>query len=118
MTRRKSNDEAPHQRTAASAPALYVWFDHRPWLLALVLLVATFAAYQSTWRAGFIWDDDDHLTANSAVAASNGLRLALWRWSSSCSRRPNSRMATAAETGGVAMSVRESCLEDMRSVGQ
>jgi tetratricopeptide (TPR) repeat protein len=43
----------------------------------LVLVLVTFAAYQPVWRAGFIWDDNDHLTANPAVAASNGLRM-IW----------------------------------------
>jgi tetratricopeptide (TPR) repeat protein len=52
-------------------------FARRPALLALVLVIATFVAYQPAWRAGFIWDDDDHLTANHAVAASNGLKL-IW----------------------------------------
>jgi tetratricopeptide (TPR) repeat protein len=73
MTERKSTDDAPHQPTAASAPSPYDWFEHRPWFLALVLVVVTFLAYQPIWHAGFIWDDDAHLTANPAVAASNGL---------------------------------------------
>jgi Tfp pilus assembly protein PilF len=50
---------------------------HRPWLLALVLAVVTFAAYQPTWRAGFVWDDDDHLTANPAMTAHHGLKM-IW----------------------------------------
>jgi tetratricopeptide (TPR) repeat protein len=29
------------------------------------------------WRAGFIWDDDDHLTANPAMTAPHGLRM-IW----------------------------------------
>jgi tetratricopeptide (TPR) repeat protein len=45
--------------------------------LALLLVLVTFAAYQPTWRAGFIWDDDGHLTTNPAVAASNGLQM-IW----------------------------------------
>ncbi len=77
MTRRMPNDDAPHQRTAASASTLYVWFEHRPWFLALVLVVVTFAAYQPTWHAGFIWDDNDHLTANPAMTAPHGLRM-IW----------------------------------------
>jgi Tfp pilus assembly protein PilF len=77
MTTRKPIDDALHQPPAASAPTPYVWFDHRPWFLALVLVLVTFAAYQPVWRAGFIWDDNDHLTANPAVAASNGLRM-IW----------------------------------------
>ena len=43
----------------------------------MVLAVVTFVAYQPVWHAGFIWDDNDHLTANPAVAASNGLQM-IW----------------------------------------
>jgi protein O-mannosyl-transferase len=32
------------------------------WLLGCFLLVATFIAYQPVWHAGFIWDDDAHVT--------------------------------------------------------
>jgi len=49
----------------------------QPWLLALVLVIATFVAYQPVWHAGFIWDDDDHLTANPAMTAPHGLRM-IW----------------------------------------
>jgi tetratricopeptide (TPR) repeat protein len=43
------------------------------------LVIVTFVAYQPAWRAGFIWDDDDHLTKNVAVLSANG-----WKqiWSS------------------------------------
>ena len=60
-----------------SSPALETHFAHRPWLVALVLVIVTFAAYQPTWRAGFIWDDDDHLTANPAMTAPDGLKM-IW----------------------------------------
>jgi protein O-mannosyl-transferase len=75
MKEGETNGDASHQQVVA--PALFVWFERRPWLLALVLAVVTFVAYQPVWHAGFIWDDDDHLTANTAVAASNGLRM-IW----------------------------------------
>jgi tetratricopeptide (TPR) repeat protein len=45
--------------------------------VALVLAVLAFAAYQPAWRAGFIWDDDDHLTKNPAMTAPHGLRT-IW----------------------------------------
>jgi protein O-mannosyl-transferase len=77
MTRWKPVDDAPHQQAAVSCPAIEIYFARRPWLLALVLAVVTFVAYQPVWHAGFIWDDDDHLTANPAVAASNGLQM-IW----------------------------------------
>ena len=47
------------------------------WLLAVGFLALAFIAYQPVWRAGFIWDDDDHLTANPAMAAPRGL-LQIW----------------------------------------
>ena len=77
MTSWKPIDDAPHQPTALSSPATKISLAHRPWLLALVLVLVTFAAYTPVWHAGFIWDDDDHLTANHAVAASNGLKM-IW----------------------------------------
>ncbi len=49
-------------------------FDHRPWLLALVLAVVTFMAYLPALRGGFIWDDDTLITGNRMIQASDGLR--------------------------------------------
>ena len=48
-------------------------FATRPWLLALILAIVTFAAYQPTWRAGFIWDDDAYFTENPAMLSISGL---------------------------------------------
>ncbi len=73
MAKRKSGGNAPRQPTAAAAPTPYVWFDHRPWLLALVLAIVTFLAYQPTWHAGFIWDDDSYVTENRALRSLAGL---------------------------------------------
>ncbi|MGA3179360.1 MAG: tetratricopeptide repeat protein [Verrucomicrobiota bacterium] len=44
------------------------------WLLGLLLLAATIAAYQPAWRAGFIWDDDKYVTGNPLLTAPDGLR--------------------------------------------
>jgi tetratricopeptide (TPR) repeat protein len=46
-------------------------------LSVLALVVVITLSYAPAFRAGFIWDDDDHLTHNPAVAASGGLRL-IW----------------------------------------
>jgi len=73
MTTRKPIDDAPAQPTAVSAPTPCVWFEHRPWLLALVLVIVTFVAYQPAWRAGFIWDDDSYVTKNQALQSLDGL---------------------------------------------
>jgi tetratricopeptide (TPR) repeat protein len=44
----------------------------------VLLVVLTVAVYHPALQAGFIWDDDDHLTANPAMTAPDGL----WRiWS-------------------------------------
>jgi protein O-mannosyl-transferase len=43
------------------------------WLFALLLVAATFLAYQPVWRAGFVWDDDRFLTGNPLIKASDGL---------------------------------------------
>jgi len=38
------------------------------------MVALTVLAYKPVWHAGFIWDDDDHLTANPAMTAPDGLR--------------------------------------------
>ena len=45
-----------------------------PWLRALLLVSAVFLAYQTVWHAGFIWDDDAHLTANRCIVGPLGLK--------------------------------------------
>src|SRR5579862_2651824 len=49
----------------------------RPWLLAAFLVVFTLMVYTPTRHAGFIWDDDDHVTANTALSVPGGLAL-IW----------------------------------------
>jgi len=51
--------------------------SHRIVLSILALVLVTTISYDHTLSAGFIWDDDDHLTQNPAVAAPDGLRL-IW----------------------------------------
>jgi tetratricopeptide (TPR) repeat protein len=77
MTSPKPIDDVPQQQAAVSSPTMKTSLADRPWLLALVLVVAVFAAYQPVWHAGFIWDDDDHLTANPVMTAPHGLRM-IW----------------------------------------
>ena len=77
MTSTKPVDGAPHQPPAVSPPAPELRFIPRPWFLALVLVIVTFVAYQPTWHAGFIWNDDANLTANWAMTAPHGLKL-IW----------------------------------------
>lgn len=44
------------------------------WLFAAALVAAVFLAYQPVWHAGFIWDDDWHLTENPCVVGPKGLK--------------------------------------------
>jgi len=46
------------------------------WGVALIVLL-TVVVYLPALRGGFIWDDDDHLTANPAMTAPHGLRM-IW----------------------------------------
>ncbi|MCA1658224.1 MAG: hypothetical protein LC627_02880, partial [Verrucomicrobiaceae bacterium] len=45
----------------------------RVWLGALMIVVAVVMVYQPVWHAGFIWDDDDHLTKNPVVVGPLGV---------------------------------------------
>jgi protein O-mannosyl-transferase len=49
-------------------------FQRRDGILAALLLLATLLAYQSVRHAGFIWDDDRHLTANPCIVGPLGLK--------------------------------------------
>ena len=73
MTTRKPIDDGPYQLTAASSPATETYLTQRSWLLALVLVIVTFVAYQPVWHAGFIWDDDAYVTRNPLLTAPDGL---------------------------------------------
>jgi len=50
------------------------WISHRQSLLGLILVAATVIAYLSVWRAGFIWDDDLHLTKNPCIVGPIGFK--------------------------------------------
>ena len=73
MTRWKPGDDVPLRQTTVSSPVRRTNFTQHTWLLALVLGVATFAAYQPVWHAGFIWDDDSLVTKNPALRSLDGL---------------------------------------------
>ncbi len=49
------------------------WWD-RDWLKGVLLIAALLIAYQPVWQAGFIWDDDAHLTANPCVVGPLGFK--------------------------------------------
>jgi hypothetical protein len=44
------------------------------WLLALVLIGLTIIAYRPVWQAGFVWDDDLHVTGNRLLWEPEGLK--------------------------------------------
>ncbi len=46
------------------------------YLLGAVLIVLLLGAYGTIWRAGFIWDDDQHLTTNPCIIGPLGLKEA------------------------------------------
>ncbi|MEW6198987.1 MAG: tetratricopeptide repeat protein [Planctomycetota bacterium] len=45
-----------------------------PWVAGVAVLLAVVAAYLPALRAGFIWDDDDYVTANETLRSPDGLR--------------------------------------------
>ena len=46
----------------------------REWLWALLLIALVFVAYARVFNAGFIWDDDSHLTQNPCIVGPLGLK--------------------------------------------
>jgi len=53
------------------------------WVLGLILVLAVIVTYQPVWSAGFIWDDDDHVTANPCIIGPLGLKEI---WTTSAAR--------------------------------
>ncbi len=47
------------------------------WLLGLSLVVLVLLAYVRVWQAGFIWDDDLHLTRNPSIVGTLGFK-SIW----------------------------------------
>ncbi|HVM59939.1 MAG TPA: tetratricopeptide repeat protein [Verrucomicrobiae bacterium] len=73
MTNGRSSDDAPPRQSAASGRAANKRPAHNTWLLALLLALVTFVAYEPAMRAGFIWDDDAHVTGNVNLRSAHGL---------------------------------------------
>jgi protein O-mannosyl-transferase len=53
-------------------PTVPSWSRH--WLGVAFLFAATFLVYQEAWHAGFIWDDDAHLTRNPCIIGPLGFK--------------------------------------------
>ena len=50
------------------------FFGRRDWLWAVLLIGLVFAAYAGALQAGFIWDDESHLTQNPCIVGPLGLK--------------------------------------------
>jgi hypothetical protein len=59
--------------SAPGVQELPSWF-RRDWFWGLILILLVILVYTPVWRAGFIWDDDGHLTANHCIVGPLGLR--------------------------------------------
>jgi len=55
------------------APQRLPWFK-QDWFFGLILVLAVFLAYSPVWWAGYIWDDDLHLTTNPCIIGPLGLK--------------------------------------------
>ncbi len=60
--------------TCVPAPPAPRPLGRRDFWLGFGLLLAIVAMYQPTWYAGFIWDDDAHLTAHPSIVGPLGLK--------------------------------------------
>lgn len=50
------------------------WLSRREWIFALLLVAAIVVAYLNVRHAGFIWDDEQHLTKNPSIVGSLGFK--------------------------------------------
>ncbi len=46
----------------------------RDWLSGAILVLAVILVYSPLWWAGYIWDDDNHVTANPCIVGPLGLK--------------------------------------------
>jgi len=68
-----NTDSTKAESKVALALPLPSWLG-RDWVWGLVLVLAVILVYQPVWYAGFIWDDDDGLTANPCIVGPLGLK--------------------------------------------
>jgi len=50
------------------------FFERTNWLWGFLLIVLVFAAYVRVFNAGFLWDDESHLTQNPCIVGPLGLK--------------------------------------------
>jgi len=70
---RRPAAELSGQPTNNPPPARAGWIGH-PAMLAAMLMLLVLAAYLPALNAGFIWDDDEYVTNNPMLTATNGLQ--------------------------------------------
>ena len=66
--------DSPTHSNAPGPASQRAW---RAWAPGLLLAAMVFLAYMRVWHAGFIWDDDDHLTRNPCIVGPLGFG-AIW----------------------------------------
>ncbi len=73
--RRAANNENSTKAIAIDPDVLFTprWLN-RDWLWGSILVFAVFLTYLPVWWAGFIWDDDYHLTKNACIVGPLGLK--------------------------------------------
>jgi len=60
--RSKDRAENYHHHARERGPVAGASLSVKPWLLPVLLLLATLAAYYPAWHGGMLWDDDRHIT--------------------------------------------------------
>jgi tetratricopeptide (TPR) repeat protein len=77
MARRSRKKPEPSPEVIPSTGAFSqkrpAWLS-RDWFWGLLLFGAVLLVYQPVWYAGFIWDDDSHLTVNPVIVGPMGLK--------------------------------------------
>src|SRR3984893_15102739 len=89
MGKRSTKKKVPGRRIFKNVTATSVrvqgspaWFRH-DWIWGLILILSVILTYTPVWQAGFIWDDDDHLTRNPCIVGPLGLKEI---WTTSAAR--------------------------------
>src|SRR4051794_15382672 len=67
-----SGNAAPSRISEYDRPTFS--FRQRGWLWGLFLTALVFVAYARVFNAGFIWDDESHLTQNPCIIGPLGLK--------------------------------------------
>ncbi|HTS19728.1 MAG TPA: tetratricopeptide repeat protein [Verrucomicrobiae bacterium] len=75
MTDGQSIDNTSARKSLRTAHATKMTSAVKSWVCAFALVLLAFLVYQPVWHAGFIWDDDVHVTENTNLHSPQGL----WR---------------------------------------